>query len=146
MIASDYLVFALATIMWNRQGKDGFPCMTAQGLMIRNRVLAGLEGQNWMKLIQEHDKYSGTPPESPELVWGDPIRDDKFRRCMSIANNIYEGREKDIICGAIRACILDQCTEEFVTKVVRPQVMNSQGQMIQLHPRVAQVGRWTFFK
>lgn len=142
MLASDYIVAALATLMQNTQGKDSFQGGTCQGLLVRNRVLAAWEGQNWIKLIQDHAKYSGTPLDA-SIVWGDPIRDDKFRRWLGIANNIYEGREKDIIYGATRGCILNECTEEFAERIIRPKdpVYGTQ-----LHPRVAQVGRWSFFK
>jgi hypothetical protein len=146
MLASDYLVAALATMMFNAQGKDSFQGGTCQGFLVRNRVLAGWEGQNWIKLIQDHGKYSGTPLPT-DLVWGDPIRDDKFRRWLGIANNIYEGREQDIIKGTLRGCILDQCSPDFAVKVIQPtRVIPESGAIEQLHPRVAQVGRWSFFK
>ncbi len=144
MIASDYIVFALSTLMFNEPKDDGFLGMTTCGLLIRNRVLAGWEGQNWLKLIQDYDKYSANPPSLPRvMVWGDPIRDDKFRRCLGIANSIYEGREKDIIFGATRACRLNECSEEFANKIVRPKDPLTG---LQVHPRVAQVGQSSFFR
>lgn len=144
MIASDYVVCALATLMYNEPKDDLFQGMIVCGLLIRNRVLAGWESQNWLSLIQNYDKYSANPPGSPRvLLWGDPVRDDKFRRCLGLANNIYEGREKDIIYGATRVCRLNECSEEFATRIVRPKDPLTG---LQIHPRVAQVGLQVFFK
>jgi|SRR5690348_2820195 len=144
MIASDYLIFALSTLMYNEPKEDLFQGMTVCGLLIRNRILAGWYGQNWLEAITNYDKDSANPPATPRILkWGDPIRDDKFRRCLAIANSIYEGREKDIIYGATRACRLNECSEDFANKIVRPKDPITG---LQVHPRVAQVGRLSFFK
>ncbi len=145
MLASDYTICALATMVWNRAGKDSFLGMTAQALLVRNRVLAGWEGTNWNSLIQNHEKYSGTPNNTP-IVWGDPTRDDSFRRALAIANNVYEGRELDITMGALRGCILSECSEDFANKIVRPTRTLDNGAVEPLHARVATVGRWSFFR
>ena len=143
MIASDYVISALATLMYNEPKDDLFQGMLVCGLLIRNRVLAGWEGQNWLKLIQDYDKHSANPPAAPRvLAWGDPVRDDKFRRCLGMATGIYEGREKDITMGALRACRLNDCSEEFANKIIRPVDANGN----QVHPRVAQVGQQACFK
>ncbi|MGH7749792.1 MAG: hypothetical protein ACREQ5_34260 [Candidatus Dormibacteria bacterium] len=131
--------------MWDeylRKPEDLFLGMTCTGLLVRNRVLAGWENQNWISLVQNFDKYSADPQTTRALIFGDPIRDDKFRRCLAIANNIYEGRESDIIKGATRACRLNECPEEFANKIVRPKDPTG----LSIHPRVAQVGRLSFFK
>lgn len=146
MLASDYVVFCLASLAWDeylRNPEDLFLGMTSTMLLIRNRVLAGWEGQNWIKLIQDFDKYSAEPVKERVLRFGDPVRDDRFRRCLAIANNVYEGREKDIIFGATRACRLNSCSEEFANKIIRPQDPVTG---LPVHPRVAQVGRQSFFK
>lgn len=148
MIANDYLIAALATLMWNEPKEDNFQGMLVCGLLNRNRVLAGWEGQNWLKLIQDYDKYSANPPATPRvLAWGDPIRDDRFRRCLGIATSIYEGREKDIIMGATRAAKLNECGQEFIDKIIRPMKFNPEKQIMEpVHPRVAQVGQQACFK
>lgn len=144
MIASDYIICALATLMWNESHADSLQGMLVCGLLVRNRVLAGWEGQNWLKLIQEFDKHSANPPATPRvLAFGDPIRDDKFRRCLGLATSIYEGREKDITMGALRACRLNDCSQEFADKIVRPVDLVTG---LQVHPRVAQVGQQACFK
>ena len=147
MVASDYVIFCLASLAWDeylRRPDDLFLGMTCTMLLTRNRVLAGWEGQNWIKLIQDFDKYSANPPKEPRVLqFGDPIRDDRFRRCLAIANSVYEGREKDIICGATRACRLAECSEDFANKIIRPTDPTTG---LQVHPRVAQVGSQAFFK
>lgn len=144
MLASDYIICALATLQLNEPKDDGILAYTCCGLLVRNRVLAGWDGGDWMKAIQDYDKYTGNPPKTPRVLkWGDPIRDDRFRRCLGIATNIYEGREKDITFGALRGARLDQCSEEFAEKIVRPKDPLTG---LQLHPRVAQVGKSSYFK
>jgi len=145
MIASDYTVCALATLMFNEPKDEGILGATACGLVIRNRVLAGWESQNWLAVIQNHDKYATEPERVLRL--GDHIRDDYFRRCLAIATNIFEGRERDITCGALRYCRLDQASEKFVNTIVRPTRINPEnGATEQIHPRVATIGKRQYFK
>ena len=148
MIASDYVISCLATLMFNHAGEDLFQGMTCCGLLIRNRVLANWENQNWLKLIEDYDKHSANPPATPRVLkLGDPIRDDKFRRCLGIATSIYEGREKDITCGALRGCKLNECSPEFATKIIQAKKIDPETkEMLPLHPRVSQVGQWSFFR
>lgn len=144
MIASDVVCVYLANLMWNEPKDDGILGQTACGLMVRNRVLAGWDGADWFASIRNYDKYSATPSATPRpLVWGDPTRDDKFRRCLAIAVNIYGGMEKDITMGAVRCARLDQCGEEFIAKIVQAKDPNTG---MQVHPRVAQVGLRAFFR
>lgn len=143
MLASDFIVCMLAQIMFNEPKEDGFQGMTACGLLIRNRVLAGWDNGDWISAIRNYDKYSGNPPDAPRVLEiGDPIRDDKFRRCLAIATNIYSGLEKDITYGALRCARLDCCSDEFAIKIVRPKGADG----LQAHPRVAQIGLRSFFK
>jgi hypothetical protein len=144
MIASDVIVVYLANLMWNEPKEDNFLGMTACGLVVRNRILAGWDGADWIASIRNFDKYSANPPVSPRVLeFGDPIRDDRFRRCLAIATNIYSGFEKDITYGALRYCRLDQCSEDFKNRIVRPKDSISG---LQVHPRVAQIGLQSFFK
>jgi len=144
MIASDVICVYLALLMHNEPKDDGFLGQTACGLVVRNRVLAGWEGSDWIALIKNHDKYSGNPPTEPRvLLLGDPIRDDKYRRTLAIATNIYQGLEKDLTYGSLRYARMDKCSEEFATKIIRPTDPNTG---LQLHPRVAQIGKQSFFR
>lgn len=144
MLASDVICVYLANLMFNEPKDDGVQGWTACGLVVKNRVLAGWENGDWVAVIKNHDKYSANPPETPRaLTWGDPIRDDKFRRCLAIATNIYQGLEKDITQNALRFGRLDQCSEDFKTKIVQPKDPTTG---LQLHPRVAQIGKQSFFR
>jgi hypothetical protein len=144
VLASDYVIAILANAMWNERSQDSILGMTACGLVIRNRVLAGWESGDWIANIKNYPKYDANPatePQIPEI--GDPIRNDLFRRCLGIAANIYSGLERDITFGALRAARLDQCSEDFANKIVRPKDPLTG---LQLHPRCAQIGLRSFFK
>jgi len=144
MLASDVICVYLANLMWNEPKDDGVSGRTACGLVVRNRVLAGWDGADWIASIRNFDKYSANPPESPRVwVLGDPIRDDQFRRCLAIATNIHAGLERDITYGALRYCRLDQCSEDFANKIVRP---TNPMTGLQLYQRVAQIGKQSFFR
>lgn len=140
MLASDVVCVYLANLMFNEPKDDGVQGQTACGLVVRNRVLAGWEGGDWVSLIKNHDKYASQPRKEP-MVLGNPIQDDKFRRCLGIATNIYSGLEKDITYGALRYGRLNECTEEFKIRVV--QAKNPMG--LPLFNRVAQIGKQSFF-
>jgi len=134
----------LANLMFNEPSADGIQGMTACGLMVRNRVLAGWDSGDWITAIKNYHRYDANPtiePKTPEI--GDPIRNDLFRRCLGIATNIHQGLERDITFGALRCARLDQCSEDFANKIVRPKDPLTG---LQLHPRVAQIGLRSFFK
>lgn len=143
LLAPDVVTIYLGLLMWNQSHEDAFLGMTVCGLLVRNRVLAGWHGQDWIANMREYDKYSANPPKEPKpWTLGDPIRDDKFRRCLGIASSIYSGHEKDITCGGLRCCKLNECSDEFKEKIIRP--VDPTGQPV--HARVAQVGQLAIFK
>lgn len=146
MIVADYLVFALSVLMWNEDRDNGLQLPLACGLVVRNRAMAGWDGGDWLTLIKKHDSYSAWPDRTRKLEFGDPMRDDNFRRCLAIANNIYEGREKDITFGALRYAKLNDVSEDFCNKIVRPTMSVSGGAVELVHKRVASIGQWQFFK
>lgn len=144
MTPSDYVVSALATLMFNEPKEDGLLGYTACGLIIRNRVLAGWHGGNWLTLISKHDIFSANPPAVPRVfVLGDPNHDRIFQRCLGIAENIFNGREKDITEGALWLGRLDQCSEWFKENIVRPRNIETG---LQEHPMVAKIGLQMCFK
>lgn len=143
MVPADYVVSALATLMFNEPKDDGLPGMIACGLIVRNRVLRGWEGGQWLKLIQNHDKYSANTLDIPRvLVFGDPSHDTIFRRCLGIAESIYLGRERDITAdpegnGSLWYGRLDKCSDWFRDNIVRQP---------QDHPMIATIGLQKFFR
>lgn len=152
MTPADYIVSCLATRMYSEPKDDGLLGFTAAGLVIRNRVMAGWGP--WLTLITNHDTYSAKPDAPRTLVFGDPDHDTIFRRCIGIAENIFGGREKDITEGALWYGRLDDCSEDFKEKIVRPPRIiddpdypqRDQAREIQAHPMVAKIGRQMFFK
>lgn len=118
MVPSDYIKSALADLMWNDWKEDSFPGMICTGLLVRNRVLAGWNGGDWLINIEKFDAEGGDRKMPREVRHGDPNRDMLFRRCLALAENIYEGREKDITMGGKWASRLDQCSDAFKKGVI----------------------------
>ena len=143
MVPSDYCISALATLMWNESHEDKILGMQVCGLIVRNRVLAGWESGQWLTLISNHDKYHLRGDSEPRVMkLGDPHHDDMFRRCLAIAENIYNGRERDITAdhegnGALWYGKLNECSEEFKEKIVR---------QMQAHPMISTIGRISCFR
>jgi hypothetical protein len=138
MVPSDYVISALATLMYNESHDDLLLGMTLCGLVVRNRVQAGWENGQWLQLITKHDLYHFPVDNSPRVMkLGDPHNDQIFRRCLATAESIYSNRERDITEGALWYCRLNECSDEFKEKIVR-QMPN--------HPMVATIGRNSCFK
>lgn len=144
MVPTDYVVSCLATLMFNEPVEDALMGYTLCGLIVRNRVLAGWEGGNWLTLISKHDLFSANPPETPRVLkFGDPQHNTVFRRTLAVAENIYNGREKDISEGALWYGRLDTCAYHFKETIVRPQNITTG---LQEHAMVAKVGAQMCFK
>ena len=143
MVPADYLISALATLMWNEPKDDHLQGMVACGLVVRNRKIAGWSGGDWLEIIRNHDKYSANPTDAlRHLKFGDPNRDDVFRRCLAKAEQIYNGNERDITAdpegkGSLWYGRLDQCSDWFKENIVR----NPQD-----HPMIATIGIQKFFR
>ncbi len=137
MVPSDYVVSALATLMWNESHEDLLLGMKVCGLVVRNRMLAGWEDGQWMRLIEKHDfwHFDEKPPRVLKL--GDPHNNQLFRRCLAAAQQIYEGKERDITEGALWYARLNECSADFADKIVR---------QMQDHPMVSTIGRQSCFR
>src|SRR5208282_5453653 len=125
MLASDYIVSQLCTLMYNESHEDVLLGMTVCGLIVRNRMVAGWEDGSWLRLIQKHDSFHFPADKTPRaLKLGDPHHDQLFKRCLAVAENIYNGRERDITAGPDGVGAkwygrLNACSEEFKEKIVR---------------------------
>jgi hypothetical protein len=143
MLASDYVVSQLATLMFNESHEDALLGMTVCGLIVRNRMVAGWEDGSWLRLIQKHDSYHFPTDKTPRsLKLGDPHHDQMFKRCLAVAENIYKGMERDITAshdkqGALWYGRLNGCSEEFKEKIVR---------RMSDHPMIATIGRNSCFR
>ena len=142
MIPSDYVVSALATLMWNESHEDLLLGMKVCGLVVRNRMLAGWENGQWLKLIEKHDfwRFDNKPPRV--MTYGDPHNNQMFRRCLAAAENIYNGKEMDITAdifgaGSLWYCRLNDCSDEFKEKIVHD---------LGNHPMIATIGRNSCFR
>lgn len=142
MIPADYVISALATLMYNEPKDDLLLGYVACGLIVRNRKLAGWVGGDWMSVIRDHDKWSANPTSVPRaLKFGDPNHDEWFRRCLAKAEMIYNGNERDITAtpdgkGAKWYGRLDTCSDWFKENIVRQP--ND-------HPMIATIGLQKFF-
>jgi hypothetical protein len=137
VIPSDYVISSLATLMYNEPKDDLILGYTVCGLIVRNRVMAGWEGGNWLRLIESHDRYSADPPASPRVLkLGDPNHDTIFRRCLGTAEQVVNGRERDITEGGLWYGRLNECSDWFKENIVRSAS----------HQYVATVGRNAIFK
>lgn len=142
MIPADYVISALATLMFNEPKDDLLLGYTACGLVVRNRKIAGWNGGDWMACIRDHDKWSSTVLTGPRVLkFGDPNRDEWFRRCLAKAEQIYNGNERDITAdhngkGALWYGRLDTCSEWFKENIVRSQD----------HPMISTIGMQKFFR
>lgn len=148
MIPSDYIVSALADVMWADQ-EDGTQGMIARGVMVRNRVRAGWHGGDWIKNIQEFNPESfSAPAGGRKVVVGDPYRSKLFIHILGMATAIFEGRDMgaaaikgadglmhggDMIDGALWSAKLNECSREFA-------------EAMKNHERVAQVGQRSYFR
>lgn len=142
MVPSDYIISQLANLMWNESHEDLLLGMTVCGLVVRNRMLAGWEDGQWLRLIEKHDfwNFDDAPPRVLKL--GDPQHDQLFRRCLAKAEQIYLGKERDITAdifnnGALWYCDLRTCSESFKEKIVR---------QMGDHPMISTVGRKSCFR
>jgi len=138
MVPSDYVVSALATLMFNESHEDLLLGMTVCGLVVRNRVVAGWEDGQWLRLIEKHDQFHFPVDKTPRVMkLGNPHHDQIFRRCLATAENIFNSKERDITEGALWYGRLNEVSDEFKEKIVR---------QMDAHPMVATIGRNACFK
>jgi Cell Wall Hydrolase len=126
---ADFEKSLLALVMWRSLDSDGLQGMVAVGLVVRNRVLAGWNGGNWLAVIAATSEYSMTWPDT---------RDPMFQAVLARADSIYDGREPDITNGALYYANLSAggLSPWFLTNILRkPEV----------HARLGTVGQRTFF-
>lgn len=137
MTVRDYVIAQLATLIWNEPHDDSLQGMLAAGLVVRNRVIAGWEGGDWLRLIAAHDRYAATEPKPGKPNLGD-VNNPLFRRVLGTADSVYSGLEKDITQGALYYANLNNITRDwFRDSIVRNP---------DAHPRIAQIGKQQFFK
>lgn len=139
MTTPDYIKAILATLMWREDSGDGLQGMVAVGCVVRNRVLAGWNGGDWLAVMTAHNQFSSM------VIVGDPNtvrypdpRDAKFQSLLWDVEKIYDGSVEDITGGALYYANLNIANSPwfFENIVQKPDA----------HPRTGTVGQQTFFK
>lgn len=126
---TDFIKSMLALAMWQEDGPDGLQGMTAVGLVVRNRVVAGWCGGDWIGVIASVAKTEAVFPDT---------RDPKFQAVLGRANSIYEGTEPDITAGGLYYARLSG-------PEISPWLVENILQKPEAHPRLGTVGQTTFF-
>jgi hypothetical protein len=109
--------------------------MTAVGLVVRNRVMAGWNGGDWCAVMEAHQKFSGTTDLVDTIRWPD-VRDPRFQAVLLKVDSIYDGTAPDITNGALYYANLAFANSQwFLTNIVQNPA----------HPRLGTVGQQTFF-
>jgi hypothetical protein len=136
MTPGDYVVSNLANLMYSEPEDDALLGYQACGFVVRNRVLAGWEGGDWLSVIQKHDTYSANPPAGDRVLrLGNPHYNMEFRRVLSMAEAIYNGRERDITEGALWYGRLNNASPWFKENVIQ-----------RFGPAVATIGKQSFWR
>jgi spore germination cell wall hydrolase CwlJ-like protein len=134
---SDFTKSLLAILMWREDSSDGLQGMTAVGLVVRNRVLAGWNGGDWCQVMEAHNQFSSMVivGDPNTIRWPDP-RDPKFQAVLRKADSIFDGSEFDITGGAKYYANLSTANSTWFSI----NIIQSAD-----HPRVGTVGQHTFF-
>lgn len=102
--------------------------------VLRNRVTAGWQGGDWMKVLEDAGTKAGTIVDLPAIN----LHDMGVRIFLSRVDDIFAGREGDMVSGALYYAELHNITRQWFK-------LNITGKPSD-HPRVATVGAVAFFK
>jgi hypothetical protein len=118
----------------------GVEAMLAVAQVLANRVQAGWQGGDWLRVIDSAKDYRGT--EQPRnYVPLDP-RDGSFRELMRRVDDVYHGTADDTNVNndsgkSLYYAELHNINREWF----KEQVLSD----LEAHPRLAMVGQLTFF-
>jgi hypothetical protein len=118
----------------------GSEAMLAVAQVIANRVAAGWQGGDWLKVIVSAPEYRGTVYETPASP--DP-RDGGFRDLLRRVDDVYHGTADDSNVNneqgqkALYYADLNDLNREWF----KENILND----LESHPRLATVGWLTFF-
>ena len=118
----------------------GVEAMLAVAQVIANRVKAGWQGGDWLRVIVTAPEYRGTV-QNKLLVRVDP-RDGNFRELMRLIDDVYYGTADDSNVNlkqgnSLYYAELHNINRDWFTD----HILNDP----QSHPRLAKVGQLTFF-
>jgi hypothetical protein len=118
----------------------GVEPMLAVAQVVANRVKAGWQGGDWLRVIDTAPEYRGTLP-GQNFVRVDP-RDGNFRELMRRIDEVYYGTADDSNVNtregkSLYYVELHNITREWFSEHILNDLMS--------HPRLAKVGQLTFF-
>lgn len=113
--------------------------MLAVAQVIYNRVKAGWQGGDWLRVINTAGEYRGTTP--PENVQIDP-RDGNFRELMRFIDDVYYGTADDSNVNTRNGKSLYYAELHNINRDWFTDHILSDHES---HPRLAKVGQLTFF-
>jgi hypothetical protein len=118
----------------------GVEAMLAVAQVIANRVQAGWQGGDWLRVIDSAPNYRGT--EQPKNYVPPDPRDGNFRELMRRVDDVYHGIADDANVNndsgkSLYYAELHNINREWFTQ----QIMGD----LEAHPRLAVVGQLTFF-
>lgn len=129
--SEDFVKGQLACLLWRFRKLESINGMAAIGCVLRNRVLAGWHGGDWLLVLKDEIEKSGfTGVEFPDF------RDPVFIRLIWKIESIFDGTVEDNANDAKFWCHLPTATEEFKKTIL---------QHPEEHPRLANVGSLYFF-
>jgi hypothetical protein len=120
----------------------GVEPMLAVAQVLANRVAAGWQGGDWLRIIRTADQYSGTIQPEFQI---DP-RDGNFRELLRRIDEVYHGIADDSAVNvqgqdgkkvSLYYAELHNINRPWFTERITDEPSN--------HPRLASVGQLTFF-
>jgi hypothetical protein len=132
MLSSEsFLKSQLATYLWHYRGLESLNGMAAIGCVLRNRVLSGWFGGDWLTVLKDVIEKSGlSSTDFPDF------RDPVFTRLIWKIESLFDNSADDITAGAKFWCHLPTVSEEFKKTIL---------QHPEEHPRLANIGGLFFF-
>lgn len=117
----------------------GVESMLAVAQVLANRVNAGWQGGDWLRVIHTAPEYRGTVQPSPTLI---DTRDGNFRELIRRVDDVYHGIGDDANVNndsgkSLYYAELHNINREWFTE----HILND----LESHPRLASVGQLTFF-
>lgn len=119
----------------------GVGAMLAVAQVMYNRVKAGWQGGDWLRVIDTAPEYRGTVPPTNLNARIDP-RDGNFRELMRLIDDVYYGTADDTNVNTRTGKSLYYAELHNINRPwFQDHILNDRDS----HPRIAKVGQLTFF-
>lgn len=128
----------VALCCWREDREDLYPGMIAVGQVINNRAKAGwFHGNAYQNVVAENQFSSMTVPTDPQLNDYPLNSETEFLKLLANMDNLFENELIDKTDGALYYADLSAVSSGWF----RNEILNNPGE----HPRLAIIGRTTFF-